>query len=354
MKRKAEELDLRIKKKHTNWFEYSITFFVLSVLSAGQAMIFMSFIGGEDMPIGFVLGMIGYWAIVALIFTLVTNAQIANKFEKPMHMLSAAAKEVAAGDFSVYVEPIHTKDKHDYVDVMFTDFNTMVEKLGRVEILQSDLLTNVSHEIRTPVSVIQSYAQLLKTKGITDEEKETYADTILDATRNLSSLMTNILNLSRLENDDTESVQSYDLCRQLTECILHFEDALDKKEINLTVDMEDRAMLLADKEKMEIIWDSLLSNAIKFTESGGDVTLTQKTAAGVIVVTISDTGRGMRKDEMDQMFDKFYQGDTSHSEKGNGLGLTLAAKALERVGGTMSVTSTVGKGSTFAVELPAL
>lgn len=354
MKRKPDEMDPRIKARHMNWLEYSITFFVLSVLSAGQAMIFMEFVRGEaNVPFGFIMGMIGYWAIVALIFNLITNSQIKHKFEIPTRMLGNAAKRVAKGDFSVYVEPLHTEDKYDYMDVMINDFNTMVEKLGQMEILQSDLITNISHEIRTPVSAVKNYAELLQKDNLSEESRKEYSKGILDATNKLSSLVTSILNLSRLESEeDLGEAETYDLCRQLTECIIHYEDELDKKDINLNIDMEDRAMIHADKAKMEIIWDSLLSNAIKFSETGGDVTITQASSGKAITVSISDAGCGMRKEVMDHMFDKFYQGDTSHSAEGNGLGLSLAVKALERVGGTMSVTSTHGEGSTFTVELP--
>ena len=353
MKQAKVAQDPRIKTKHMNWVEYSITFFVLAVLSSGQAMILMEFVGQQFMPIGFIAGMLGYWALVALIFNLVTNSQIRHKFERPMWMLGEAAKKVAGGDFSVYVKPVHTEDKYDYVDVMFSDFNTMVEKLGRMEILQSDFIANISHEIRAPVSVIKSYATLLQNEDLPADTRRDYCKTIDDATNRLALLVTNILKLNRIENGEEETeVETYDLCGQLVESVLHYEEELDKKEIELSVDIEDRALILADKNLMEIIWDSLMSNAIKFTDPGGSIALAQKTEEDMITVSISDTGCGMHKDVMEHIFDKFYQGDTSHNSEGYGLGLSLAVKALERVGGTISVTSTLGKGSTFTVSIP--
>lgn len=353
MKQKKVAQDPRIKAKHMSWAEYTIIFFVLVTLSAGQAMILMEYIGQQSLPFGYVAGMLGYWALVAFAFNLVTNSQLRSKFERPMRMLGDAAKEVAGGDFSVYVQPVHTEDKYDYVDVMFADFNTMVEKLGHMEVLQNDFIANISHEIRAPVSVIKSYAAFLQNENLPAETRKDYCKTIDAATNKLALLVTSILKLNRIENGEEEAeIEAYDLCSQLVDSVLHCENELDKKQIELSVAVEERALILADKHLMEIIWDSLISNAIKFTDHGGSIALAQKTEGDMIVVTISDTGCGMHEDTMEHIFEKFYQGDTSHNSEGYGLGLSLAVKALERVGGTISVTSTLGKGSTFTVSIP--
>lgn len=353
MKRGRAAADPRIKAKHMSWVEYSLTFFVLSVLSAGQVMILMAYIGETYMPMGFIFGMIGYWAIVAFVFNLITNDQIKRKFENPMRRLGDAANKVAKGDFSVYVKPVHTEDKYDYVDVMFNDFNVMVEKLGRIEILQRDFIANISHEIRAPLAVIKSYATQLQKEDIDAQTRKEYTETIVSATDRLAQLVTNVLKLSRIENaQEDQAAEAYDLCGQLVEAVLRYEAALDAKQIALCVDIEERAIVQADKAMMGVIWDNLLSNAIKFTDQGGGIALTQRTEGASILVSIADTGCGMHKDVMEHIFDKFYQGDVSHSGAGSGLGLTLAVKALERVGGTISVTSTLGKGSTFSVQAP--
>jgi methyl-accepting chemotaxis protein len=144
MKKKRLEEDPRVKTRHFTWREVALTYFILLTLSAGQWMIYHEYVGFGNFPAEYIWGMLGYWAIVAAVFCLVTARQKARAFDKPMRKMSAAAKQVAEGDFSVYLEPMHTADKLDYVDVMFEDFNTMVEELGSIETLKNDFISNVS------------------------------------------------------------------------------------------------------------------------------------------------------------------------------------------------------------------
>lgn len=355
MKKKQEkrlEADARVKARHFTWMEYALTYFVLLTLSAGQWMIYNEYVPFKRMPPEFIWGMLGYWAIVTGVFCLVTARQKVRAFDKPMRKLGQAAKQVAEGDFSVYLEPAHTADKLDYVDVMFEDFNRMVEELGSIETLKNDFIANVSHEIKTPLSVIQSYAMALQKADLPQERRKEYADTIITASRNLTELVTNILKLNKLENQEiTPASQPYDLCRQLSECALSFESAWERKGIEFSADMEDRAMIYADPSMLEIVWHNLLSNALKFTEPGGKITLTQVSDEDLVTVSIWDTGCGMSEETMRHIFDKFYQGDTSRSGEGNGLGLALVLRVLERAGGSISVKSEPGKGAAFTVRL---
>jgi signal transduction histidine kinase len=294
-----------------------------------------------------------YWAVVAFLFSFLTNLQIRKSYDKPMRKLGVAAKKVARGDFSVYVEPIHTADRYDYIDVMFLDFNSMVQELGSIETLKNDFVSNVSHEIKTPLAVIRNYTVALRNKKLPPETQEEYMDTIISATDNLTALVTNILKLNKLENQDIEpETEPYDVCDQLCECALQFESLWEKKGIVFQADIEDKATIHADRNMLEIVWNNLLSNALKFTPPGGEVTLSQTSDDQVITVSVSDTGCGMDAETQKHIFDKFYQGDTSHSGAGNGLGLALAHRVVEKVGGTLSVVSRPGKGSTFTVTIP--
>lgn len=329
-----------------------MTFLVLTMLTGGQVLIYNKFIGIDIIPLRYVFSMLGYWGIVSLIFSVLTNYQIYRAFDKPMRKMSNAAKQVAQGDFSVYLEPVHRLDKQDYMDIMFEDFNRMVEELGSIETLKNDFIANVSHEIKTPLSIIQNYTAALKKNNLSTGLRNEYCDTVYIAAQRLTNLVTNILKLNKLENQEIRtSAEPYDLCRQLCECALTFEDLWEKKNIEFIADMDDCAVIYSDASMLEIVWCNLLSNALKFTDQGGKITLVQISDEEYVTVAISDTGCGMDEETKKHIFDKFYQGDTSHSREGNGLGLALTLKVLELAGGSIVVTSEPGKGSTFTVRL---
>lgn len=300
------------------------------------------------------IGPMIYWGLVAVALTLFTRRQIRTAYEEPMHKLAEAAGRVANGDFSVYVPTLHTSDKLDYLDVMIMDFNKMVEELGSIETLKTDFVSNVSHEMKTPIAIIKNYAELLKAEHIAEEQQKEYAESIEGAAMRLSGLISNILKLNKLENQTiTPETEVYDVCRQLCECILQFEDAWDEKEIRLETEIEEAAMVEADESLLELVWSNLFSNAVKFTQPGGIVTIKQTSDERSVSISVSDTGCGMDRDSMNHIFDKFYQGDTSHSKEGNGLGLALVKRVLELSDGDIRVFSEPGKGSTFVVTLPA-
>ena len=294
-----------------------------------------------------------YWTAVAAGLTLFTRKKVKDTYEEPLHRLADATQQVAGGDFSVYVPTIHTADRLGYLDVMILDFYKMVGEVGSVETLKTDFVSNVSHEMKTPIAVIKNYAELLQMKNASDGEKAEYARNIEEAAGHLSALISNILKLNKLENQRIDpEIESYDLCGQLEECILQYEELWDEKELELEVDMEEKAVIQADPSLMELVWNNLLSNAIKFTEQGGKVTVRQDTEAEYVEVSVSDTGCGMSKESIRHIFDKFYQGDTSHSKEGNGLGLALVKRILVLMNGDIQVVSQEGKGSTFTVKLP--
>ena len=253
----------------------------------------------------------------------------------------------------MYVPTVHAANRLDYLDVMILDFNKMVEELGSVETLKTDFISNVSHEMKTPIAIIKNYAQLIQMENTTEEEKLEYAENIEAVAERLAILISNILKLNKLENQRIDpDIEVYDLCRQLEDCILQYEEMWDKKDLNLEVEMEDRAMVQADPSLMELVWNNLLSNAIKFTDPGGSVQVRQKFRDSFIEVEVTDTGCGMNRESVKHIFDKFYQGDTSHSKEGNGLGLALVKRVLVLMDGEISVKSEEGKGSTFKVILP--
>lgn len=293
-----------------------------------------------------------YWSLIAAGVTALIVRLAKNIYEQPMRQIAQAARKVADGDFSVYVPPIHPADKQDYMDDMILDFNKMVAELGSIETLKTDFFSNVSHEIKTPLAVIHNSATLLSTGDLTPEQAE-HVQTILRSSRRLADLIGNILRLNKLEKQNIQPVpEPYDLCGQLAECALLFEDRWEEKNIEFEADIEDQAVIAADASLLELVWNNLLSNAIKFTEPGGTVTLRQTSTANGVEVAVTDSGCGMDKQTLEHIFDKFYQGDTSHSMEGNGLGLALVLRILRMVGGNISVSSKPGEGSTFTVKIP--
>jgi len=354
MRGKQPEQDVRVKQKIVSGKSFALTYIVILLLVGIQVGIIVIPGFTETHPVIQVAAVMLYWVLVATGFLYVTNQQIKARYDKPMRRLSEAAKQVAEGDFSLYVEPMNTPEKYDYIDVMFMDFNTMVQELGSIETLKNDFITNVSHEIKTPLAIIRNYTDMLQNGGLTAETRTAYLQTIGRATENLTALVSNMLRLNKLENQEIElPAAPYNLCRQLSDCVLGFESLLDEKGIELTADIEDRAMLSADAALLEIVWNNLLSNAVKFTPPGGRVTLTQTSSEDCITVSVADTGCGMDADTRKRAFDKFYQGDTSHSGEGNGLGLALAYRIVERQNGSLAVKSAPGEGSVFTVMLPS-
>ena len=294
-----------------------------------------------------------YWGLVAGALTLFTRYKIVKTYDQPMKELAKAAGKVAKGDFSVYIPPLHTSNRHDYLDLMFLDFNKMVAELGSLETMRSDFIANVSHEIKTPLAGIQNYAQLLQRPGLTKEDQETYVSAILSSTRRLSALVTNILKLNKLESQQiVPHYEPYDLSRQLSDCAMSFEPVWEEKDIEFEADIEDRATVYGDASLLELVWNNLLSNAFKFTEPGGSVTLRQTSEEGCVTVSVSDTGCGISQEAQKHIFDKFYQGDTSRATEGNGLGLALVLRVLQLMNASIQVDSAEGHRTIFTVRIP--
>ncbi len=343
-------------RKMKSRFPVSMLFVYLSVLllmsgiHTGLLVLMDHLQTGKIMSI---LVIMMYWSMVAIGLTWFTRSRMQSTYEIPMQNLANATRRVASGDFSVYIPPIHVGEETDYLDVMLEDFNKMVEELGSIETLKTDFFSSVSHEIKTPLAIIQSNATLLQQYGDDPKKREEYTANIIQSTKRLSGLISNMLKLNKLEKQTIlPKSQPYDLCAQLCECALQFENLWEEKDIDLEAQIEDKLMIEADGSLLELVWNNLLSNALKFTPAGGKVMLYQSVTGDGIVIQVSDTGCGMSKEIQKHIFDKFYQGDTSHATEGNGLGLALVSRILHLMGGTITVESSEGKGSTFCVKLP--
>ena len=272
--------------------------------------------------------------------------------ERPVKTIVSAAERIAKGDYSVRIPPLKGSHEHDGLGEIVESINQMVEELSGVETLQTDFIANVSHELKTPIAVMQNYAALLCQSDLSEEERLRYAKSVLEACKRLSGLVTNILKLNKLESQQIyPQTRSYNLTAQICECLLAFENVWDEKSIEIETDLEEDVKISVDPELLSLVWNNLFSNALKFTDNGGKVSVSLKVNNTAVEVSVADTGCGIPPYVGKHIFDKFYQADTSHATQGNGLGLALVKRVVSIVGGDISVASEVGKGSTFTVTL---
>ena len=289
---------------------------------------------------------------LSLICSVIDGIRRRFMIARPVRKIVNAAEQIMKGDFTTRIPPPGGMDPASGFDVIADYFNQMAEELSGMETLRSDFIANVSHELKTPLAVMQNYGTLLQQPDLPDEKRMEYAKAITDSSRRLANLITNILKLNKLENQQIyPKVAVYDLGEQLCTCLLAFEDAWDAKDLEIQTDVEEAVWVDTDEDMLSLVWNNLFSNAIKFTESHGKVSLSLKTDGDYAIVQVSDTGRGIPPEVGKHIFEKFYQGDTSHATQGNGLGLALVKRVIDIVGGEISVGSEVGKGSTFTVKL---
>jgi signal transduction histidine kinase len=291
--------------------------------------------------------------ILSLIFTLIDGFRRKHTVERPLKRILNATDEWTQGNFSERIAPFHGLGSMNEFDIIINDLNKMAEELSGIETLRTDFIANVSHELKTPLAVIQNYATMLQNPELPEEKRIEYAKTITDASRRFTELVTNILKLNKIENQQIyPESQGYNLSEQMRESLLAFEDAWERKNLELeVVHIDDDVYINADAELLTLVWNNLFSNAIKFTEDGGKISVSLKNENGYAVIKVSDTGCGMPPEVGKRIFEKFYQGDNSHSMQGNGLGLALVKRVIDIMSGEISVESTVGQGSTFIVKL---
>ncbi len=272
--------------------------------------------------------------------------------ERPVKRITEATSKMVEGDFSVRIKPIAKFGTDDSFNEIIERINKMAEELSGVETLRTDFIANVSHEMKTPLAVIGNYGRLLSTPDLPEEKRIEYAKAVTDASRRLADMMTNILKLSRLENQQIYPEPTvFDLGEQLCESLLQYESVWERKSIEIETDIEDGVLVFTDAELLSLVWNNLFSNAFKFTEDGGKVTLALSSDGEYVTVRVSDTGCGMSAEVGAHIFEKFYQGDSSHATQGNGLGLALVKRVVDILEGEISVESAVGVGTAFTVKI---
>ncbi|MBE6661877.1 MAG: HAMP domain-containing histidine kinase [Ruminococcaceae bacterium] len=289
--------------------------------------------------------------ILTLLFKTVDFIRRKIMVEKPVKSITEAAEKIMSGDFSVRVKRMHGSGMEGFNQVGEA-INAMTEELSSVETLRTDFIANVSHEMKTPLAVMQNYGTLMQAPDLPEKKRIEYAKAITDGSRRLADMMTNILKLNRLENQQIyPNLTTFDLGEQLCESLLQYESVWEKKNIEIETALAENVLVNADSELLLLVWNNLFSNAFKFTEEGGKVTLTLTADKTYATVKIADTGCGMSADIGAHIFEKFYQGDTSHATQGNGLGLALVKRVVDIMQGEIAVESAVGIGTTLTVKI---
>ena len=287
-------------------------------------------------------------ALPSLIIGIVLAALFGHRATRPVSLLSEGMKRIAEGDFDLRLD----ETRKDEFGQLNHNFNIMSEKLSEIEILGNDFIDNVSHEFKTPLSAMQGYATLLQDVDCTEEERKEYLAAIIDAVRVLSSLSSNILELSKLEAQSIDlNTTRFSLDEQMRQIILMFEPLWEEKRLAINASLE-KVDIQGNEEMLITVWSNLLSNAIKFSEEGGQISVRIYQDQNRAVIEISNTGGGIEPKAVPRVFDKFYQADTSRQDKGNGLGLALVKKIVDLHGGEVKARSEFGVEATFIVLLP--
>ncbi len=345
---------MKKKKLYKNSVVSIILFFVINAVAVMSAvMIYRAVEEGYGDN-----GDVVFWSMFGTICLLSVITTVANwvhrklMVEKPVNRILDATDKVAKGDFSVRFDIEHSFKSYNEYDYIMENFNKMTAQLSKTEVLHTDFISNVSHEIKSPLLVIQNCASYLQQSDLDEAARVRYAQTLSVATKRISALIGNVLQLNKLENNELEpEFEEFDLSEALAQAVISFDDLIEDKGIALDCEIEEGVRIRSLPSHLDTVWNNLLSNAVKFTPAGGKICVALKREGGRVVVRVADTGCGMTRETKEHIFEKFYQGDTSHSQEGNGLGLALVKKIIDVTGGEISVESEVGKGTEFCIAL---
>lgn len=346
---------MKKRSKRRLVFNFIITFFGFFLFSGLSTFLsFLTFLYAFSFPIFHikaaapitVINLLFISAIFALLGTLWKKLAV----EKPVNEINSVLLKIKKRDFSTKLKRRYYPSRYATI---VNNINLLSEELSSIENLKISLMSNISHELKNPISIINNYAVLLQDKDVDPDKQTEYAKAIADSSKKMSELITNILKLNQLENQNipTES-KSFDLTEQLCECLLNFEDTWESKNIEVETDLQENLFVKSDMHLLNIVWNNLFSNAFKFTPQNGKVTVELTQTRKFAVVTISDTGCGIPEDQLDLIFDKFYQCDPSRSTDGNGLGLALVKRIINITNSFIFVKSDVNEGTVFTVKIP--
>lgn len=284
---------------------------------------------------------------IVIISAVLVRINLKNIF-RPIEQINEATKKVALGEYDIELE----SKREDEIGELTNNFNKMTRGLKSTENLQKEFINNVSHEIKTPVSSIEGFAKFLKDKNLTDEEREEYTNIIIEEAKRLENLTGKILKLSKLNNQEViTNKQEIDIAEQIRRAISLLEPKWSKKDIKINVSLDEK-VFLGDEDLIYQVWVNIIDNAIKFSNEGGSIDIKVYEKDKNIIVEIKDHGIGMKEEELEKVYDRFYQIDKSHSKEGSGLGLAIVKRIVGLSEGKIEIKSKENKGTTVTVKLP--
>ncbi|MBR1739157.1 MAG: HAMP domain-containing histidine kinase [Ruminococcus sp.] len=317
----------------------------MSQIAAGAAVMFFQEILKVDLGLSPLILFLVEAGISCLIGMLL-SVFIAKSLFSPVDEVIKAMKKVADGDFSIRIE---SDDAVGEINELINSYNRMAEELDGIELFRENFINSFSHEFKTPIVSIQGFASQLRKKDLPEEKRAEYTEIIISESKRLTNLSSNILLLTKLENQQILSDKSVvRLDEQIRDCVLLLEKQWSAKGIEFDIDMEP-INFETNAEMLSQAWVNIIGNAIKFSPEDSVIRITLKRTPGGIRAEITDRGIGIREDTISHIFEKFYQGDKAHSSAGNGLGLPLVKRIIELNEGTIRVESQYGQGTKFIV-----
>ena len=305
----------------------------------------LHFLSPLQMP--FVFLIVGL--VVSVIIGTCISAAVASKIVRPVREVKKAMHRVEKGDFSQRLEVTGFNGE---IDELIESYNKMAQELGGIEMFRENFINSFSHEFKTPIVSIQGFAKQLKKENLSEEKKQEYIDIIISESKRLTNLSSNILMLSKLENQQIITDKtSFSLDEQIRNCILLLEKQWTAKDISFDIDMQE-IQYTTNAEMLSQVWVNIIGNAIKFSPEGSSIRIKLFKEGDVITAEITDRGIGMDQQTISHIFERFYQGDRAHASEGNGLGLPLVKRIVELCNGNIRVESQYGKGTNFIVTLP--
>ncbi len=324
---------------------FAVIVIVFTLWISGGLAYLIEWIVGDSVELPTLLIMLGLSLLVGWFLSFFISFFLL----KPIANLQSAIKKVTDGDFSITLKE---KNFFDEIENINHNFNIMVSELKANQNMQDEFVSNVSHEFKTPLSAIEGYATLLQDKTLTDEERDEYTQEIIQTTKAMSELVGNMLLLSKISNQVIDCKKdSVMIDEQIRKIVVLLEPKWTEKNIEFDVDL-DELSIVSNSSLIANVWRNLIENAIKFSPHGGKITISLKRINDNAIFTIVDQGDGVKEEDKEHIFEKFYQADTSHRQEGNGLGLSIVKKIIDLLGGTISVDNVDGCGCCFTVSIP--